>query len=230
MKTGFIASHIQKILNGFKFESLADIGRPPAFFGKVDAGVLQVAMAIAALDGQVTDSELEAFEKLAKKCRGYNAESVKAVFREGLRIAGYLELASRVFSAKELQAEFLEEAKRLLPDKFISEDFPLIRRAFVMWIAMAMSDGTYSPTERTAILGLAKYVKDCLNERSELNARRQSLSPSFAVAYREGGVMSCPLFSKQFFERAESLIAKLNSGTPTARAVADLKNFILKGE
>lgn len=229
MKKNYIAKQVLKFLNGLKISYLADVGREPAFFGQLDAGVLKVAMAISALDGNVTDDELAAFEKLAKKCRGYNAESAKALFREGLRLAGYVELAARTLSAKELLAVFLEESEQIMPNGFANGNACDVRRAFVMWTAMAMSDADFSQIERRAIHALADRVLDRIDERRAANTARQSLSPAFAAAYHESVSNEKDVFSLDSLKRVESLIAKLNSESDSTAAAADLKAFIRNG-
>lgn len=225
MKKGVIANRIQKFLSGLKLECLAEVVRESSRLGKLDAGILQVAMMVSALDGHVTEDELQTFEKLAKKCRGYNAESAKAVFREGLKAAGYIELAARTLSAKELLALFADETGVALPDGFAYGDAKDVRRAFVMWTAMAMSDDEYAPVERKAVGLLADRVRAQIQKRRDANFRRQSLSPAFAAAFREKNG-DANVLPNDFFKQAEQLIAKFKRDTSAPAAMAQLKKLI----
>ena len=56
----------RKIVSGLKFNYLKE---DDSALGKVDFGVLTVAMMIAALDGTILPDELTAFRKLARDCR-----------------------------------------------------------------------------------------------------------------------------------------------------------------
>ena len=227
MKSGSITGMVKKVLGILSCEAFADIGQAPSRLGKADACVLKVAMSIAALDGSVTDAELAAFERLAKQCRGYSAESAKAVFRAGLRTAGYVELAARALSEKELLAVFAEEIERLLPYGFIFGNPAEVRRAFVMWIAMAMSDGTYSSIERKAISLFAKSVGD--RQQTKL-AKSASGSPAFVTAYgMRRSFEQYQTVSPAFLKEAESLIARLDRPSEAASAAADLKSLIQNG-
>ena len=232
MKKGAIVERIQDLLTGLKCEWLADVGREPAKFGRADAAVLKVAMAIAALDGNVTDAELKAFERLAKKCRGYNAEAAKAVFLEGLKAAGYIELAARTLKDRELLAAFVAEAERILPSGFAFGDAKDVRRAFVMWTAMAMSDNDYSDVERKALTAFRKHL-DAITETVNAynDSRRSAYSPAFARAFvlEEKEFKFKSATTDAFMEKAEKLIAKLNREATAEAAAQELKDLIVKG-
>lgn len=227
MKKGIIVERLQKLLNGLKFEGLAEAGLVPAHLGELDAAVLKVAMMIAALDGNVTDAELKAFGRLAKKCRGYNAESAKTVFREGLKSAGYVELAARTLKDGELMKAFAGEVEGVLPSGFAFGEAKDIRRAFVMWMAMAMADGDYSASERKAIAFFAKSVSARMEAKKEACAQSVcSFSQAFVMAYAQNANRDTCL-SPAFFKRAEELIAKLSRESTAPSAEKELKSLIL---
>ena len=232
MKKGAIAERIQRLLGGLKCDILVGAGREPDQIGKADAAVLKAAMAIAALDGCVSDAELAGFERLARKCRGYSAESAKQVFRDGLRSAGYIELAARTLSAKELLAVFTDEVEKILPPTFALWGQRDVRRAFVMWIAMAMSDGDYSPIERKAIVAFTKIVSQRLSALSESTVQLQfGIASSFAAASSvpSGAMTEMEILPAAFFARAEGLLAKLGRAATADQAAKDLKSLILNG-
>ena len=75
MKGGSIKGLAAKIVSGLKFNYLkADDSE----LGRVDFGVLTVAMMVAALDGLIQPDELKAFSKLAEKF--LRVVSVRSVF------------------------------------------------------------------------------------------------------------------------------------------------------
>ena len=229
MKKNVIAEGISKLLAALKFDGIAvAVGSE---IGILDAAFLKVAMLVSALDGNVTAEELAAFERLAKKCRGYNAAKSREVFLEGVRAAGYIELYARFASDKEKLAAFLDEAFGILPGSFVGGSDADIRRAFVMWTAMAMSDGDYSDIERKAIAALAQ----------EVGVRIESLvasdgclaggySPAFAIAYAKGATRrAANCFTKDFLARAEELVGRLNRAATAESAAKELQDLIVNG-
>ena len=123
-----------------------------------DYGILKVSMMIAAIDGKVLEREIATLRRLARRCVGWTEESCAAALKDALHSAGYILLQSGRLKEKALIAEFVEEAKRVLPDSFAKSPKGKIRRAFVMWTAMAMSDLRYSLVERKTLLSLRKAL------------------------------------------------------------------------
>lgn len=229
MKKNAIAEGISKLLAALRFDGLAVAAGVE--IGRLDAAFLKVAMLVSALDGSVTAEELAAFERLAKKCRGYNAAKAKKVFMEGVRAAGYIELYSRFASDKEKLEAFLDEAFEILPGSFTGGSDADIRRAFVMWTAMAMSDGDYSDIERKAIAALAQEVgvriESLLSSDGNL---AYGYSPALAIAYVKGAARrSAKCFTKDFLARAEELIGRLNRAGASEAAAKELQDLIVNG-
>jgi len=129
-------------------------------FGKLDYGILQVALMVAALDGDIAKAEVDTIGDLAKTCRGYSEATAAAAFDAALRSAGYLALLAKVGTRAKLLSAFLDEALLALPSGFLNGELSDVRRAFVMWTALAMSDGDYSDIEREAIRMLEKTWVD----------------------------------------------------------------------
>ena len=229
---GVIKEGISKLLTALKFDGLAvAAGAEPADIGRLDAAFLKVAMLVSALDGNVTGDELAAFERLAKECRGYNAESSRKIFTDGIRAAGYIELYSRFASVEDRLEAFTEEAFAILPGSFVGGGDADIRRAFVMWTAMAMSDGDYSDVERRAIAALAQEVGVRIEA---LVASDGSLaygySPAFAIAYAKGATRRAgTCFTKDFLARAEALVGKLEGAETSEAAARELRDLIVNG-
>lgn len=231
MKKNKVAEVFSKLLSALKLDGLAvAAGAEPTDIGKLDAAFLKVAMLVSALDGNVTDEELAAFERLAKECRGYNEESSRKVFMDGIRAAGYIELYSRFASVDNCLEAFSKEAFAILPGSFVGGSDADIRRAFVMWTAMAMSDGDYSDVERQAIAALAQEVGVRIEA---LVASDGSLTcnfaPALAIAYAKGATRRAETcFTKDFFARVEALVAKLD-GDASDAAAKELQDLIAHG-
>ena len=104
-----------KILSGLKFDYLKE---DDSELGKVDFGVLTVAMMVSALDGVIQPSELKAFDKLAQQCRVSDGERA-ARYESALHSAGYMMLISRSGASKRTIVEtFVREAEKVLPHGF----------------------------------------------------------------------------------------------------------------
>lgn len=226
MKENGILAKTVKLISGIR------TGGAKTKFGKADFAVLQVAMMVSALDGDVREDELAAFDSLAKRCRGYTPASAKEALYAGLHAAGYLALQSKRLSEKELIFEFVTEAVRALPENLVVGGAEDVRRAFVMWISMGMSDGDYSPVERKAILALQAKISEILKDRDEKEASLwREISPAYAVAYGEDRKAFAPRQAPTacFLSRAEELLARLRRESTASTALKDLKTLIAKG-
>lgn len=127
-------------------------------FDKIDLGILNVAFMVAALDGVITDEEYEAFDRIARECRGYTPENAEKALREAMRSAGYLMLLGRRVGDPSFVKAFLDEAIAALPETFPFYEFEDVKWAFDMWMSVARSDNDYSPRERLCIEALKNYI------------------------------------------------------------------------
>lgn len=226
MKENGILAKTVKLISGIRS------GSAKSKFGKADFAVLQVAMMVSALDGDVREDELAAFDSLAKRCRGYTPAAAKEALYEGLHAAGYLALQSKRLSEKELIFEFVTEAVKALPENLVVGGAEDIRRAFVMWISMGMSDGDYSPVERKSILALQAKIAEILADRDDREAALwREISPAYAVAYAEDRKAFAPRQAPTagFLSRAEELLARLRRESTASTALKDLKALVAKG-
>ena len=226
MKENGILAKAVKLISGIKL----DVAK--AKFSKSDFAVLQVAMMVSALDGDVREDELAAFGKLAKKCRGYSPDSAKAALDAGLHAAGYLALQAKRLKEKDLIGEFVREAVKALPENLVIGCAEDVRRTFVMWIAMGMSDGDYSPIERKAIAALQRKVAEIMGDRDDKEASLwREISPAHAVVYADGkrafARREAP--SGDFMVKAEALLGKLKREDAAPAALKELKSLILNG-
>ena len=154
----------RKIVSGLKFNYLKE---DDSALGKVDFGVLTVAMMVAALDGTILPAELKAFSKLAAQCR-VGAGERAARYEQALHSAGYVLLMSRSgISEKALTQVFLREAEKVLPTGFAGGKGEDIRRALVIWITMGLSDGQFCGIERACVKAFCLRVAEIMKKRRE---------------------------------------------------------------
>ena len=161
---------VAKLLSGLKFNYLKE---DESAIGKVDFGVLTVAMMVAALDGVIEPTELKAFSKLADQCRvGAGERAVR--YGAALHSAGYMLLVSRSGASKKAIVQaFVAEAEKVLPRGFAGGSGEDIRRALVIWITMGLSDGRFSGIERACVEAFCAQVAEIMKKRR--NSRRERL-------------------------------------------------------
>lgn len=180
---------------------------------KLDFGILRVSMMVAALDGEVRPSEVSTFRDLARKCRGYTAKSAEESFEAALRSAGYLMLLSQTSPEKRVLSEFVEEALTALPSGFLNGSVEDVRRAFVIWVAMAMGDGDYSDIERHAIAALKKTWCELKSALVDSETEQWlTMSPTFRMAYTPDRTRpaTIKLIADDFLERVEAALARFD--------------------
>ena len=155
---------VERVLSGLKFNYLKE---DESELGRVDFGVLTVAMMVAALDGVIEQTELKAFSKLSDQCR-VGAGEKAARYESALHSAGYMLLVSRSgASQKAIVQAFVAEAEKVLPEGFASGKGEDIRRALVIWITMGLSDGQFSGIERTCIMAFCARVAEIMQKRRD---------------------------------------------------------------
>lgn len=215
--------NITKLVNGFKFKACKALVLKERI-GKVDLGILKVAFMIAALDGDVTDAEYDAFDALAKKCRGYTPEGATEALTDAMHSAGYLMLLSKRVKTQELVKAFIAEAKNALPDGFAYCSIEDVRRAIITWIAVGLSDGDYSARERACIEALRKLFAELkIHRADEEEERWAALSPTFRQAYgSHPAPQRVSLVEKDFVTRVEDLMNKLGDSTEAAKELRKL--------
>ena len=182
-----------------------------ARYGKVDLGIVKVALMVAALDGEVTEEEYKALDALLKKCRGYTKRAADEAMDEAMRSAGYLLLLGRRASDKAFVKAFVLEARKALPNGFEDLSAGEVRRAVVMWIAMGMSDGDYTSREKKCIEALRKAF-------AEHKVRRQQAAVDLS-AQMSGVTMAV---SSGFIVSAEELVAQYGDEAGAAKELEKL--------
>ena len=209
----------RKIVSAFKFNYMKD---DDSALGRVDFGVLTVAMMVAALDGVIQPDELKAFSKLAEKCRVSKGEKA-ARYNAALHSAGYMLLLARSgMSKRALSLVFLDEAEHVLPMGFAGGKAEDVRRALVLWVTMGLSDGEFSGIERAAVEAFCARVADIMKKRRDCRKNRLwlGLRPAFGGA-RKARAIKGDEDSSGWLAAAEKVVRAGN--------LAEIRKFIING-
>jgi len=227
MKITQLLPNVTKMLSAVKL-----VGKRDPKLSRLDFGILEVAMMVAALDGEILDGEYEAFEALAKKCRGYSAAGAKKCLDEALRRGGYLMAIAKVggYTAKQRIDAFVDLAVETMPRGFVDGKLSDLRRAFVLWVSMGVSDGEFSDIERKAIDALQdRFAQVMLARSMDEEQRWMAFAP--AVQMLDGGEKrpkKITLLEDGFIDRAEALVKDLAIASKREKAEAELATFIEK--
>ena len=113
--------------------------------------ILKIAFLLAALDGKIDETEREMYDRLAEQCKNIDVDQAQEVLKE---VDAATKRLLEVKNRKDKSA-----GSGLVCDwpSFV-KDSSRVRRAFVMWTAMAMADGDYAAIERKAIERLRAKV------------------------------------------------------------------------
>lgn len=213
---------LAKLISNFKMKA---VGRVlAAKYGKIDYGVVKVAFMVAALDGEVTDDELDAIDALLKKCRGYSAKTAAKALEEASRSAGYLMFLGRRMKDVTLLRAFLAEAQKALPAGFAFLSVEEVRRAVVTWMALGMSDGDYSSREKKCIEALSKHFAEIRVARlQEKKDRCRMMTPGLGRSFGsvDQKASDNPL-SQNFVKSVERLVAQYGDREDAAKELEKL--------
>jgi len=222
MKFNVILENVVKTLAGVK--PGGKTGDPK--LAELDRGVLTVAMLVAALDGMVLPAEYTAFASLAKRFRGGTAKNVRVVLDKALQKAGYLMAMAQVgvYSEKERIAAFTRLATEALPRGFVEGSLADLRRAFALWVAMAVSDGAFSEVEHKALTALESLYADLRLSR-EQKATKNACAVSPCLRPLCAG-KKATLLEPQFLMKAEKLVRDLSSSSKCLKAAEALEALV----
>jgi len=128
--------------------------------GEMDVAVAEIALMIAAIDGVVLPEEFEAYRWITNRCAGLSDGERQKRLDDAVCKAGRLLLMAQVgaYSEADRLSVFGEMVQEALPNGFADCTKTDIRRSFVLWLAMAVSDGEYSGIERLAIGRLYEHL------------------------------------------------------------------------
>ena len=219
MKGRSIKGLAEKIVSGLKFNYLKE---DDSELGRVDFGVLTVAMMVAALDGVIQPDEFKAFSRLVEKCRVSKGEKA-ARYNAALHSAGYMLLLARSgMSKRALSLVFLDEAEHVLPMGFAGGKAEDIRRALVLWVTMGMSDGDFSGIECACIEAFCARVAEIMQKRRD--CRKDCLWLGLRPAF--GGARKTRATRED--EDASGWLAAAEKVVRTGN-LADIRKFIING-
>lgn len=128
------------------------------FTGKdAEFAILRVAYLLSAIDGEVAESERATFDRLAARCRDVDVDEAKDVIRSAHASVEKLLKAYKGKKASPLDV-FMCEVKKMCDWAAFVRNSSLVRKAFVMWMAMVMADGVLADVEQRAIRELQSFV------------------------------------------------------------------------
>jgi len=174
----------------------------------LDRGILAVALLLAALDGTILPEEYAALETVAKRCRGGSEKNVRTLLDATIHEVGALMAMAHVgaYSESERLAEFRKAARRMLPLGFSHGSLADLRRAFALWVAMGVADGTFSPIERAAVRELERLFATVKKGRLAREKVR--------------------LFETDYLEHVEELVRAMSVPAEREQAEAQLKELV----
>lgn len=144
--------------NNVKNAKVKSGNRGRAFTGKdAEFAILKVAYLLSAIDGEVAESERATFDRLAARCRDIDVDESKDVIRSAQASVEKLLKAYKDKKASPL-AVFMCEVKEVCDWSAFVRNSALVRKAFVMWMAMVMADGVFADVEQRAIRELQAFV------------------------------------------------------------------------
>ncbi len=221
--------NLTKLFNQIAFRSASRTPRAKAWIKRVDRGILEVSLMVAAIDGAVLPSEFKAFLLLARKGFGYSQEAAEEALRRSMHSAGYvLMLANREKTQEGFVKAFIEEARAALPRGFAYMKTEDVRQAIVCWIAMAMSDGDYSARERACIEALRMRFAELKARRIEKeNEYWRAVPANVRCIVEDYPGSHLKLVSKDFVGKLATLIREFGG---SAEAKRKLESLIATGE
>ena len=147
----------------------------------MEFAILKVAFLLAALDGRIDETERAVYDRLASRCKEVDAEQAKKVLEEVDTAVAKLTSDKEVYFDKTITSSmlfgsmigkeigkeatfltkidiFMAEVKKFCDWREFVRDSSRVRRAFIMWTAMALADGDYKSIEREAMNKLKEMV------------------------------------------------------------------------
>ena len=165
--------------------------------------ILKIAFLLTALDGHIDESERAMFAKLAEQCKEIDVDQARTVLHDVEKATKRLLRAKKGRTDKAFLEIFLKEADAVCDWASFVRDSRHVRRAFMMWTAMAMSDGDYAEIERKAILLMMQKVNSYpLIDKAFLEAAEKGIERVRKIDAR--------LFKAEDLETSKALHEKLD--------------------
>lgn len=150
-----------KVRDSFKavVESVLSTREGKHWLGPVDFAVLRTLLLLAAVDGEVSQGELDYFRSLIDQYRDdIGGRTREALWKSALHGAGYLILQGRFLTRDEMVAAFVEEAEGDFVEMLATGSNDEVKSAFNLLQTMAQADGTFSDLEGDCLVALVKRV------------------------------------------------------------------------
>ena len=129
------------------------------WLGPADSAVLRTLLLLAAVDGEVSQGELDYFRSVISRYRDdVGGRTREALWESALHGAGFLILKGRFLTRDELIAAFVEEAEGDFVEALATGSNDEVKSAFDLLQTMAQADGTYSEMEGDCLVALVKRV------------------------------------------------------------------------
>lgn len=135
--------------------------------------ILKVAYLLTAVDGEITEDEIEVFNRLGERCKAVDPYLAQSIAVEARKAAYRLvDTSERVFACcfgsirspeieqaapEETRLEFFfDEVKRVCDWNRFAENLNHVREAFAAWVEIVMADRKCTELERRALVALQK--------------------------------------------------------------------------
>ena len=129
------------------------------WLGPADFAVLRTLLLLAAVDGEVSQGELDYFKSVIDQYRDdVGGRTREALWKSALHGAGYLILQGRFLTRDEMVAAFVEEAEGDFVEMLATGPNDEVKSAFDLLQTMAQADGTFSDLEGDCLVALVKRV------------------------------------------------------------------------
>ena len=129
------------------------------WLGPADFAVLRTLLLLAAVDGEVSQGELDYFRSVIGLYRDdVGGRTREALWKSALHGAGYLILQGRFLTRDEMVAAFVEEAEVDFVESLSVGTTNEVKVAFGLLQSMAQADGTFSDLEGDCLTALVKRV------------------------------------------------------------------------
>lgn len=140
-------------------ESVLSTREGKHWLGPVDFAVLRTLLLLAAVDGEVSQGELDYFRSLIDQYRDdIGGRTREALWKSALHGAGYLILQGRFLTRDEMVAAFVEEAEGDFVEMLATGSNDEVKFAFDLLQTMAQADGSFSDLEGDCLVALVKRV------------------------------------------------------------------------
>ena len=129
------------------------------WLGPADFAVLRTLLLLAAVDGEVSQGELDYFRSVIDQYRDdVGGRTREALWKSALHGAGYLILQGRFLTRDEMIAAFVEEAEGDFVEMLATGSNDEVKSAFDLLQTMAQADGAFTDLEGDCLVALVKRV------------------------------------------------------------------------